>query len=115
MGRRRFIPFPLKVLMTMRQSVDSPSNRAENFAVEPMRRPKRRTLPSEWFGCKNCLFYKEHSSICVYLPAPVEKYAEAYCAHWTCRRCWQRWDLKANDAELIDHSRCEPKIKMEEG
>ncbi len=117
MGRRRFIPFPLKVFMTMRQSVDSPSNRAENFAVGRHEAPQEEnmTMMPDWFGCKNCLFYKKHSCICAYLPVPVEKYGEAYCAQWTCRRCWQRWDLSASDAGLIDHSRCEPKIKMEEG
>jgi hypothetical protein len=72
-----------------------------------------RTMLPDWLGCKNCLFYKEHSAICVYQPAPVEKYSDAYCSQWTCRRCWTRWDAAAEQDTLIDHSRCTMKIKKE--
>ncbi len=70
-------------------------------------------LPA-WFGCKNCLFFKEGSNICVYLPTPVEKFGEAYCAHWTCRRCWQRWDEVETRELMIDHNRCKPKVGIAE-
>jgi hypothetical protein len=65
-----------------------------------------------WFGCKNCLFYKAHSSMCVYLPSPVEKYGEAYCAQWTCRRCWQRWDALVTNELPIDHEQCKSTKSM---
>jgi hypothetical protein len=63
----------------------------------------------DWFGCKSCLFYKEHSRMCVYLPSPVEKIGEAYCAQWTCHRCWQRWDVIREGDQLVDHEQCAPK------
>jgi hypothetical protein len=67
-----------------------------------------------WFGCKNCLFYRVHSSMCVYLPSPVEKYGEAYCAQWTCRRCWQRWDAVVADELLVDHEQCKLRKSMDD-
>jgi len=67
-----------------------------------------------WFKCINCLFYRRYSLICVYLPAPVEKYAEAYCSQWTCHRCWTRWDITLREGPLIDHSQCKPKFEVEE-
>jgi hypothetical protein len=52
--------------------------------------------------------------MCVYLPSPVEKYGEAYCAQWTCRRCWQRWDAVVADELLVDHEQCKLRKSMDD-
>lgn len=63
----------------------------------------------EWLKCEVCLYYTVQSKVCKLEPSTYEKDRDAYCSHWTCRRCLCPWHAKHGEA-LIDHSKCQEAI-----
>lgn len=65
----------------------------------------------DWLACGRCLWYSD-SMDCFHSPRLIPTDSKAFCASWTCARCWSPWAiyLSALDSQpgFLDHNLCEP-------